>query len=80
MIDKVNTHMVGTDNIPTIRNLLRKLARISFTTEDTNKLDNAPEWLPDNTPYTAKKARRFCQSPTDQDMPSPTNELPLSDK
>ena len=30
MVDKVNTHIVNKDSIPTIRSLLIKLARISF--------------------------------------------------
>ena len=71
MVDKVNTHMVDKDNIPTIRSLLRKLARISSTPEVEGKPNKSPEWLPDKTPYTAKKARRLSESPTDQDMPSP---------
>ena len=71
MVDKVNTHIVDKDSIPTIRSLLRKLARISSTPEVEGKPNTSPEWLPDKTPYTAKKARRLCESPTDQDMPSP---------
>ena len=71
IVDKVNTHMVREDNIPTIRSLLRKLARISSTPEVQGKANNSPDWLPDKTPYTAKKTRRLSQSPTDLDMPSP---------
>ena len=71
MVDKVNTHMVRKDNIPTIRSLLRKLARISSTLEVQGKANNSLDWLLDKTPYTAKKARRLSQSPTDLDMPSP---------
>ena len=70
MVDKVNTHMVDKDNIPTIRSLFRNLARISSTPEVQGK-HKSPEWQPDKTPYTAKKARRLSESPTDQDMPSP---------
>ena len=71
MVDKVNTHMVRKDHIPTIRSLLRKLARISSTPEVQGKPNNSPDWLPDKTPFTAKKTRRLSESPTDLDMPSP---------
>ena len=74
MVDKVNTRIVNKDNIPTIRSLLRKLARIPATPEVQGKANKSPEWLQDKTPYTAKKARRLSASPTDEDIPSP-NEL-----
>ena len=79
MVDKVNTHMVDKDNMPMIRSLLGKLARISATSEGKEKL-KTPEWLPDKTPYTAKKARRLSDFPTDQDMPSPRKMQPLADQ
>ena len=71
MVDKVNTHIVDKDSIPTIRSLLRKLARLSSTLGVEGKPNKSPEWLPDKTPYTAKKARRLSEAPTDQEMPSP---------
>ena len=71
MVDKVNTHMVSKDNMPTILSFLRKLARSSSTLEIQEKLNKSPEWLPDKTPYKAKKARHLSLSPTDGDMPSP---------
>ena len=71
MIDKVNTRIVCKDNVPTILSLLRKFARIYYTVEVQGKPNKSPEWLPDQTPYKAKKARCLSQSPTDQDMPSP---------
>ena len=71
MVDKVNTHMVSKDNMPTILSFLRKLARSSSTLEIQGKLNKSPEWLPDKTPYKAKKARHLSLSPTDGDMPSP---------
>ena len=71
MVDKVNTHIVCKDNMATMRSLLRKLARISSTPEAREKPNKTPEWPAGETPYTAKKARRLSQSPTDQDMPSP---------
>ena len=71
MVDKVNTHIVCKDNMATMRSLLRKLARISSTPETREKPNKTPEWPAGETPYTAKKARRLSQSPTDQDMPSP---------
>ena len=72
MVDKVNTHMVDKDIIPTIRSLLRKLAIIYCTPEVQGKPNTSPEWIPGRTPYTAKQARRLCVYPTDQDMPSPS--------
>ena len=72
MVDKVNTHTVDKNNIPTIRSLLRKLAKISSAPEGQGKPNKSPEWPPDRTPYTAKKARRLSESPTDQSMPSPS--------
>ena len=77
MVDKVNTRMVDKDNIPTIRSLLRKLARISSTQGLQEKLGSdkcteSLDWLSDKTPYKAKKTKRLGESPTDQDMPSPT--------
>ena len=71
MVDKVNTHMVRKDNVPTIRNLRRKLARISSTQGLQEKPNKSLDWLSDKTPYKAKKTKRLGESPTDQDMPSP---------
>ena len=71
MVDKLNTHMIDKDNIETIRSLFRKLARIFTAPDVPGKYNKTPEWLPDQTPYRAKKTRRLCESPTDQDMPSP---------
>ena len=80
MVDKVCTHMVNKDNIPTIRSLLRKLARASCTRASRDKLNKAPAWLPDQTPYTAKKAKRLSQSPTEQDMHSPGRMQPPAEQ
>ena len=71
MVDKVNTHMIDKSNMPSIRSLFRKLARIAHASESHEKLNKTPEWLPDETPYTAKRARRLSASPTDEQMPSP---------
>jgi len=71
MVDKVNTHMIDKSNMPSIRSLCRKLARIANASESHEKLNKTPEWLPDQTPYTAKRARRLSASPTDEQMPSP---------
>ncbi len=67
----VDTHIVDKDNIPMIRSLFRKLARMPFVSDCQGKLNKTPDWLPDKTPYTAKKARRIGYSPADADMPSP---------
>ena len=75
MVDKVNTHMIDSSNISSVRSLFRKLARISQASESHGKLNKTPEWLPDQTPYAAKKARRLSASPTDDQMPSPTDDL-----
>ena len=71
MVDKVNTRMIDKSNLPSIRSLCRKLARIAHVSESDGKLNKTPEWLPDQTPYTAKKARRLSHSPTDEQMQSP---------
>ena len=71
MVDKVNTHMVDGSNMSSIRSMFRKLARIAHVSECHGKLNKTPEWLPDQTPYTAKKARRLSASPTDDQLPSP---------
>ena len=71
MVDKVNTRMIDSCNISTVRSLFRKLARIPHASESHGKLNKTPEWLPDQTPYAAKKARRLSASPTDGSMPSP---------
>ena len=71
MVDKVNTRMVDSSNISTVRSLFRKLARIPHASESHGKLNKTPDWLPDQTPYKAKKARRLSASPTDGSMPSP---------
>ena len=73
MVDKVNTRMVDKENMPIIRSLFRKLGRIYSSVEGEGKPNKSPDWLPDRTPYTAKKSRRLCESPTDQDMPSPSS-------
>ena len=71
MVDKVNTRMIDSTNISSVRSLFRKLARIAQVSESHGKLNKTPEWLPNQTPYTAKKARRLSASPTDGSMPSP---------
>ena len=79
MVDKVNTHMITKDNVPTMCSLLRKLARISIASQSQDpaqQVQKRPNWDPNKTPYAAKKARRLCQSPTDKDMPSPTKLQP----
>ena len=50
---------------------LLKNFTIAHVTESHGKLNKTPEWLPDQTPYAAKKARRLSASPTDGSMPSP---------
>ena len=72
MVDKVNTRLIDRGNISTVRDLFRKLARIPHESESHGKLNKTPEWLPDQTPYAAKKARRLSASPTDGSMPSPS--------
>ena len=72
MVDKVNTRMMNSSNISTVRSLFRKLARIPHASESHGKLNKTPEWLPDQTPYAAKKTRRLsASSPSDGSMPSP---------
>ena len=71
MVDKVNTHMIDSDNISSVRSLFRKLSRIAQVSESHGKLNKTPEWLPDQTPYKAKKTRRLSASPTDDQLPSP---------
>ena len=71
MVDKVNAHMIDSTNISSVRSLFRKLARISQVSESHGKLNKTPEWLPNQTPYTAKKARRLSASPTDDQLQSP---------
>ena len=71
MVDKVNTHMINSSNISSVRSLFRKLARIAPVSESDGKLNKTPEWLPDQTPYKAKKARRLSASPTDDQLLSP---------
>jgi hypothetical protein len=68
MVDKVNI-INQPDSIPTLRSLLRKLARIPI--QDTGMPNCTPEWQNDKTPYTAKKARRLGNTPTDDAMQSP---------
>ena len=70
MVDKVNAHMIDSTNISSVRSLFRKLARISQVSESHGKLNKTPEWLPNQTPYTAKKARRLPASPTDDQLQS----------
>ena len=71
MVDKVNTHMIDSDNISSVRSLFRKLSRIAQVSESHGKLNKTPDWLPDQTPYKAKKTRRLSASPTDDQLPSP---------
>ena len=71
MVDKVNTRLIDKSNMPSIRSLFRKLARIAHVSESNGKLNSTPAWLPNQTPYTAKKARRLSESPIDAQMPSP---------
>ena len=63
--------MIDSENISSVRSLFRKLARIAPTSENREKLNKTPEWLPDQTPYAAKKAKRLSATPTDAEMPSP---------
>lgn len=71
MVDKVNTHMIDSSTISSVRSLFRKLARIAQVSESREKLNKTPDWLPNQTPYTAKKTRRLSASPTDDQLPSP---------
>ena len=69
MIDKVS--LITPETIPTLRSLLRKLARIPIASQCEGKPNSTPDWQNDKTPYTAKKARRLGISPTDDAMLSP---------
>jgi len=71
MVDKVNTHLIDSSNISSVRSLFRKLARLAQASGSDEKLNKTPDWLPHQSPYTAKKARRLSASPTDAEMPSP---------
>ena len=69
MLDKVNI-IDKPDNIPILRALLSKLARISGTSECRGKPNSTPDWRDKNvSPYIAKKSRSLSYSPTDADMP-----------
>ena len=70
MVDKVSPIEKG--NVPTVRNLLRKLARIPATTECQGKPKSSPSWQGDQTPFSVKKARRLSYNPTAEETPSPT--------
>ena len=70
MVDKVDTNIIDKSNVPTLRSLLRKLARVKCASTPTGKLNKAPDWLTQATPFTAKKARTLGVSPTDGASPS----------
>ena len=58
MVDKVDTNIIDKSNVPTLRNLLRKLARVKCASTPTGKLNKAPDWLTQATPFTAKKKKK----------------------
>ena len=70
-VDKVNKRIIDGNKIPSVRSLLRKLARVAHVSESPGKVNKKPNWLPDQTPYSAKKARRLSASPTDDQLASP---------
>jgi len=70
MVDKVQ--LKDADEIPTIRAMLRKLTHTCTSRPSKEKLNSAPDWSKDQTPYSAKKTRRLCYTPTDDSLPSPT--------
>ena len=74
MVDKVSPIEKG--NVPTVRNLLRKLARIPATTECQGKPKSSPSWQGDQTPFSVKKARRLSYNPTAEETPTPTKSPP----
>ena len=56
MVDKVDVQ--SSENIPMIRNLLQKLAAVAVSSECKGKPNSKPDWSNDQTPRSAKKARR----------------------
>ena len=76
MVDKVDTNIIDKKNVPALRTLLRKLGRVKFASTPAGKLNKAPEWLTQATPFTAKKARTLGLSPTDASMGSPQQAKP----
>ena len=69
MVDKVSIQQA--ENIPMIRNLLRKLRAVAVDLECKGKANNTPDWRNDQTPCSAKKARRLSDNPTDEDYQTP---------
>ena len=68
MVDKVSI-LRNSDDVPSIRVLLRKLAQTQTPTKAA-PTRQSPDWQ-NQTPYSAKKARRRCDTPTDATLPSP---------
>jgi hypothetical protein len=68
MVDKVQI-IDKPDHMPMLRCLLKKLAEISCASESSGKLNAAPDWREDVTPYAVKKARHLSCTPTDADWP-----------
>ena len=68
LVDKVQI-IDKPDHMPLLRGLLKKLAEISCASECSGKLNAAPDWRDDVTPYAVKKARRLSCTPTDADLP-----------
>ena len=70
VVDKVSI-IEQPDDINAIRMLLKKMATVAITSECQGKPNSTPDWRNDETPCSAKKARRLGHSPTDDAMPSP---------
>ena len=69
MVDKVGM-LRNSDEVPLIRCLLRKLAQTTCSSSRSAPTKQTPDWQ-NQTPYSAKKARRLCDTPTDAPLPSP---------
>ena len=70
MIDKVGM-IPSSEDVPMIRNLLRKLEQTSGASSRSAPTKQEAGFREDQTPYSAKKARRLCNTPTDATLPSP---------
>ena len=68
MVDKVGM-LRNSDDVPLMRRLLRQLAQT--TCSGSSSTPRKPPFREEG-PYSAKKARRLCDTPTDATLPSPT--------
>ena len=69
MVDKVSIQQ--SENIPMICNLLMKLRAVAVDSECKGKANSKPDWRNEQTPCSAKKARRLSDNPTDEDYQTP---------